>query len=194
MENLTYVIPTEEIALSEQGQRRQAAILAGKNRAAKLWNQPIGNLVARDEDYVQDFITPATPALVAGLSGWLSMPFAAAGAWYSLFANNTPAAIAPVCPTNQIWVFYKVSILTLAGPDPVSMLQFRTGTAANLKYQFNLENLYGKQVQDGYFSLPVTYENPEIATVQARSRVLLGIGCRIKLGTFIIETMQTTVV
>jgi hypothetical protein len=193
-EKLCYVIPTEEIALSEQSQRRRDAALAGKNRAAIKWSQSVENLTARDANYVTDFIAPSALPVVAGVGGWLSMPFAVVGNFYSVFANGTPAAISPVCPTNQLWVFYKVTILTVAGPDPAGILQFRTGAQFNLKYQFDLENLYGKNVSDGYFSFPVTYENPEIATVNVSARVALLAGCRVKLGCFIIETMQTTVV
>lgn len=190
---MSYLIPTEEMALAEQYRMRQAAQSAGLARGAVLWNQSQQNLTVRDADYVTDFIPAATSA---GLAGWLSMPFAAVGAFYSVFADNVPAAITPTPPTNQLWVFYKVSILTQAAglPDPVVMLQFRTGAAANLKAQFDCEALYGKQVADGYFSQIVTYENPEVCTVQAEARVILGAGCRVRIGTFIVEPLQNTVI
>jgi hypothetical protein len=191
-EQLCYVLPTEEVSLSEQSQRRQAAVLAGKQRAAEKWKVSIADLTARDANYATDFIAPSAFPVIAGVGGWLSMPFLVVGAPYSVFANGTPAAIAPVCPTNQLWVFYKVSVLNVAALDEAGILQFRTGAQANLKYQFDLENLYGKMVSDGYFSFPVTYENPEIATVTVTARVATLAGCRVKLGTFIIETMQST--
>lgn len=188
-----FVIPTEELTLSELSRRRQEAIQYGKARASKIWEVSVDDLTARDADYVNDFILPATPAAVA-TAGWLSLPLLAVGTWYSVFANSTPIAVTPVCPNNQLWVFYKVAVLTVAGPDPVCGLEFRTGTAANLKNYFDLENLYGKTVADGYFSQLVNYENPEICTCNVECRVAIGVGCRVKLGTFIIETMQTTVV
>jgi hypothetical protein len=190
---MSYLIPTEEISLAEQYRMRKLAIDKGVARAVELWQMAAGNITYRDANYVTDFIPAAT---AAGLAGWLSMPFLAVAGVYSVFADNVPAAVTPTCPTNQVWVFYKVSILTVAGPDPVAMLQFRKGAAANLLAQFDMEALYGKMVSDGYFSQPVTYENPDIATVNAIARVVLGAGngCRIRLGTFIVEPLQNTVI
>ena len=194
-ENLTYVIPTEELSLQNLNDRRMLAIKAGKARASLKWSQAETNLTARDANYVVDFIAPFAPAAFAGLSGWLTQPFLVAGGIYSVFANNAGVAVTPLCPTNQLWVFYGAAVLTVAGPDPAGVLQFRYGATANLKYQFDLENLYGKNVVDGYFSKVVTYENPDIATVTVIARAALGaVGCRLKLKCFIIETMQTTVV
>lgn len=189
---MSYIIPTEEIALSEQYRMRKTAIEEGKARAAKLWSMVVDNLTARDADYVTDFIAPFSAAVAT--AGWLSMPLAAVGTWYSVFADSTPAAVTPVPPQNQVWVFYKVSQLTLAGPDPVSGLQFRTGAAANLKAHFDMEALYGKSVQDGYLSQPVTYQNPEVCTCQVEARAAIAVGCRVRLGCFIIEPLQNTVI
>lgn len=189
-----YLLPTEEISLADQMRRRTEAIIAGKQRASELWKVSVNDLTARDADYVNDFIAPAAPAAVAGIAGWLSMPLAAVGTWYSVFATNVPGAVTPICPTNQVWVFYKAANLTPAGPDAVCGLEFRKGTAANLMYRFDMENLNGKMVDDGYFSQVVTYQNPDIATVQVECRVAIAAGARIKLGCFIIETMQTTVI
>lgn len=199
-DKICYVIPTPELSLSELVRRRKMAIAAGKARAVEVWKVDPASLTARDADYAVDFIVPFVPAANSvGLAGWVSQPFLAVGAWYSVFCTNAVAvafqAVAPVCPTNQIWVFYKVSILTVAGPDPCSGLEFRIGRQANLKYHFDIENIYGKtECNDGYFSQIVTYANPEIATVNAQARVVLGagVGCRVKLGTFVIETMETT--
>lgn len=194
---MSYLIPTEEIALANQERLRQAATKAGMERALELKLASVGpierysGLVARDADYVTDFVPVATSA---GLAGWLSMPLAAIGILYSIFANNVPAALTPQVPNNQVVVFYKVSVLTLAGPDPVSMLFFRTGVGANLKAQFDLEALYGKMVSDGYFTKPVVYDPMEIITSQVEARVAIGVGCRVRLGTLIIEPIQVTLV
>ena len=190
---MSYLIPTEEISLAEQYRLRKGAIDKGVARAVDSFKQAPGNITFRDANYITDFIPAAT---AAGIYGWLSQPFLAIAGVYSVFADNALAAITPTCPTNQVWVFYKVSVLTLAGPDPVAMLQFRKGAAANLLAQFDMEAIYGKTVGDGYFSQPVTYENPEIATVNAVARVALGAGagCRIRLGTFIIEPIQNTTI
>lgn len=197
---MSYLIQTDEIALQAQEKLRQAAVIKGKERALAMGVATPGNpdrystLIERPADYIVDFITPATPALIAGLDGWLTMPLAAVATNYSIFANNTPAAVAPVVPDNQVVVFYKVSVLTVAGPDPVSMLIFNTGTAVIRKAQFDLEVLYSKLTADGYFTKPVVYDPREIITATVRARVATGLGCRVRLGTFIIEPIQVTIV
>jgi hypothetical protein len=190
---MSYLIPTEDLSLAEQARMRKGAVDQGKARGMATWKMNEKDLTARDADYVTDFLTPAGVA-VAGLAGWLSMPFAAVGTMYSVFASNVPGAVAPACPTNQIWVFYKVGVLTVAGPDPAAMLEFRTGAAANLRALFDLEALYGKVSPDGYFSQPVTYESPEILTANVECRVAIAVGCRIRLGCVIIEPLQNTVI
>jgi len=190
---MSYLIPTEEISLAEQYRMRKLAIDKGRARARELWKQSDSNITERDADYITDFIPAAT---AAGLAGWLSQPLLVIGNFYSVFADNAapPAAITPTVPTNQIWVFYKVSQLSVAGPDPVASLQFRIGAAANLKAHFDMEAIYGKTVADAYFSQPVTFENPDIATIQVEARVAIGVGSRTRLGCLIIEPLQNTVV
>ena len=189
---MSYLIPTEEISLAEQYRMRKTAVDMGKARAAALWNQAPGNLTARDPDYGVDFILPT--AAFAASSGWLTMPLNVIGTWYDVFASSVPAVVTPVVPQNQVWVFYKVAQLSVAGPDPVAGLQFRVGAAANLRAQFDMEALYGKMVSDGYFSQPITYENPEVCQVQVECRIAIAVGCRIRLGCLIIEPLQQTVI
>jgi hypothetical protein len=196
---MTYIIATEEISLAEQMRLRNQAVGLAKERASAKWQLTPSQLDDREANYVADFILPFAPAFAAGLAGWLTQPFLAAGAQYSVFATNAAgafAAVAPICPTNQIWVFYKAAVLTVAGPDPASTLQFRKGMAANLICQVELESLYGKDVQDGYFSAPVSYESPDMAVVLVTARVALGVGvgCRVKLGCILVENRQNTTV
>jgi len=190
---VAYLIPTEEITLSEQYRLRKIAIEAGEKRAMALWSLTAKDLTARDADYINDFITPVTPLLVAGIAGWLTMPLNVIGTWYSVFANNTPAAVTPTCPTNQIWVFYKVAMLDLVGPDPVCGLEFRLGTAQNLKSRFDMEAINGKTVSDGYFSQPVTFENPNVVGVNVECRIATLAQARVRVGALIIEPLQATV-
>lgn len=192
---MSYLVPTEEISLANQERLRNGAEYAGKQTLLNKSQVPIADAVARDADYVIDFITPAAPAAVAGLAGWLSAPFAAAATPYSLFATNVPAALATITvPHNQVWVFYKVNIITLN--DPATMLFFTIGSSANRKAQFDLECLYTKLCTDGYFSQPVVYAKQDVVGITARSRLALGaaVGARIRLGCLIIENLQNTVV
>jgi len=190
---MSFIIPIEQMSLAAQYQMRFGAIQKGKARGAELWKMAEKNLTARDPDYVNDFILPNSPAAVA-TAGWLSMPLNAIGTFYSVFADSTPAAVAPVVPTNQIWVFYNMSMLTIAGPEPVSQLEFRLGAAANLNATFDVESVYGMTMAAGYFSQPVCYENPDIVTAQIECRVVTAAGCRFHLGMFIIEPLKNTVI
>ena len=191
---MAYLIPTEEITLAEQYRMRKTAVDMGKARATELWKMNADNLTARDADYVTDLITPTTPLLVAAIAGWLTMPLLVIGNWYSVLANNTPAAVTPTVPTNQVWVFYKVAVLELAGPDPVCGLQFRIGAAQNLKSFFDLEAINGKMVSDGYFSQPVTFENPDVVGINVECRIATLAQARVRVGTLIIEPLQATVI
>jgi hypothetical protein len=189
-----FIIPTEELSLSDVQRRRMEAASYGKNRAATKWLQSVDNLTARDGQYVTDLIANANLPVVAGIAGWLSMPLGAIGAWVSLLRNGTPAAVTATPPTDQLWVFYGAAVLDAAiGPFAVSALEFREGSAANLKYRFNLENLDGKTVLDGFFSQIVTYENPQVVTINIQTRLALAVPYRVALKFLVIETMDSTV-
>jgi hypothetical protein len=187
---MSYIIATERIPLAVQDNRRAFAIQAGKNAMfnKKIVNDP-GNAVARDPDYTVDF-TPAGP--IVGLSGWLSMPLAAVGTNYSVFANSTPIAVVPQVPNNQVWVFYGAHILTLG--DPISKMYFFTGQAANRKAQFDLEKLYSALTTEGLFDQPVVYYPQDFVTITVQARVATGAGCRIVLDTLIFDPLQNSVV
>jgi hypothetical protein len=192
---VSYLIPTEETSLAEQYRMRKTAIELGRARARELWKLTDSDLTERDADYVNDFIIPAGGVVAAPpIAGWLTMPLLVIGNWYSVFADNVPAAFNPAVPTNQVWVFYKVNMLELAGPDPVCGLQFRVGQALNLKAFFDMEAINGKMVSDGYFSMPVTYQNPEVCGITVECRVAIGAQARVRIGTFIIEPLQNTVI
>lgn len=192
---MSYLIPTEEISLAEQYRMRKTAIGMARDRARELWSMSDKNLAERDADYITDFIVPAGGVVAApAIAGWLTMPLMAINVWYSVFADNVPAAFAPVVPTNQVWVFYKVNMLELAGPDPVSGLEFRIGAAGNLRAFFDMEAINGKMVSDGYFSMPITYENPDVVTINVEARLATLAGARVRLGCFIIEPLQATVI
>jgi len=198
---MSYLIQTDEISLASQERLRQLAVTKGKDRALAMNIATPGSpdrystLVERDADYGVDFIAPtAGAALAAGLAGWLTVALAAVGTFYNIFADNTGAAVVPQVPNNQVVVFYKVAVLTIAGPDPVAMLRFATGAAANRKAQFDLECLYSKVSADGYFTQPVVYDPMEIMTVTVEARVATAAQCRVRIGALIIEPIQVTLV
>jgi len=202
---MSYLIQTDEISLANQEKLRAMAVKAGKDRAFALRVATPGpgapgskeyysTLVERDADYVTDFITWGAGAVA--LAGWGTLALAAVGTPYSVFADSTPVAVTPTVPNNTVVVFYKVSVLVTAGviADPVSMLWFRTGAAANLKAQFDLEVLYSKLSADGYFTSPVVYDPQEIITATVEARVATAAICRVHLGSLVIEPIQVTLV
>lgn len=177
----SYVIPTEELTLTDIKQARADATAAGIKRAMalKIATSEDGLLV-RECDNVIDF--------GCGVGGWLTMPLLVAGNLYSVFATAVPAALTPVLAVNRIAVFYKVGIET--APTPVDQLNFREGVAAGTTYAvFDLEGLATKLVPDGYFTYFPVYDPQRTLNVVVRCRIVLGVGvqARVRLGCFIIE-------
>jgi len=197
---MSYVIPKENLALASQERLRSGAERMARIRLArKLAISETAALdpknpavIARDEDYVTDFVPQATQA---GLAGWLSMPLAAAATFYSIFANNVPAALTPQVPNNQAVVFYGIEVLLAdAAGETVTFIQFGIGAANNRRAQFNIESLYSGMNPCGYFSQPVYYDPQEIMNVQIRSRIATGLGARLRLQCLIAEPIQNTVI
>jgi len=212
---MSYIVQTDEVALAAQAKYREDAIKAGKERALALggiatpgapnpehpYNGRYDNLVERCFDYGTDFLVPTAgaAAIAGGVSGWVTMPLVAVGLNYSVFATVpvpfVPVAVVPVVPNNQVWVFYKVSILaTGALVDPVSYLFFFTGQSQNRKDQFDLEPLYGKLNADGFFSKPVVYDKNDFCGASVRARVVSAVGIRVCLQGWVIEPGQNTFV
>ena len=196
---MSYLIQTDEISLANQERLRQQAIRAAKERALSLTlvtpgrEDRFSSLTERDADFVTDFITWGGGAVVA-IGGWNSMPLLVRGTAYNVFMDSAGVAVNPVVPNNTVVVFYKISILTIAPADPVSMLWFRTGASQNMKAQFDIEVLYSKLSADGYFSKPVVFDPQEIMNVTVEARVATLVTCRVRLGCFVIEPTQVTLI
>ena len=186
---MSFIVATERISLAEQKAYRAGAINAGKMAMVNQKIVAAGQVVARDPDYVIDFVPAATQA---GLTGWLTMPLAVVGTNYSVFANNVPAALVPQVPNNQVWVFYGIHILTLG--QPVDKLFMFIGQAANRKAQFDLEKLYSCLTTEGLFDIPVVYYPQDYVTIQVQARVATGVACRVVLDTLIFEPLQNSVI
>ena len=197
---MSYIIPAEKLALASQERLRAGAERMARVRLARKLVVPEAQaldlqnpaIIARDEDYVTDFVPVATQA---GLAGWLSMPLAVIAGMYAIFANNVPAALTPQVPNNQAWVFYGVEILLAdAAGETVTFIQFGVGAANNRRAQFTLEGLYGGLSATGFFSQPVHYDPQETANIQIRARIATGAGARVRLMTLIAEPIQQTVI
>ena len=181
-----YIVQTDEVALAMQEKYRADAQKEGFEHALALsiaplgladpnkrWNGKYSNLKARAFDYVNDVVLPTSgAALAAGLAGWLTMPLAVVGNPYSVFANNTPAAINPQVPNTQVWVFYKYCI-PYAITWPVSYLIMTSGQQGQFrKDEFDLEPAYAKLSTDGFFSEPVVYDKAEFCGATVRARIV----------------------
>lgn len=187
---MSILIPTERISLATQKAYREAAIKAGQAAMVKkAVVNSTGSVVARDPDYSVDFVPVAT---AVGLTGWLTMPLAAVGTNYSIFANNVPAALTPQVPNNAVWVFYGIHILTLN--DPISKLFFFIGQAQNRKAQFDCEKLYTCLTTEGLFDTPVVYYPQDFVGASVQARVATGVACRVVLDTIVFEPLQNSVV
>lgn len=197
---MSYIIAADRLSLAQQERLRGAAERNVRLRLARklavseaMALNPLNPaIIARDADYVTDFVPVATSV---GLAGWLSMPLAAIAGMYSLFANNVPAALTPQVPNNQAVIFYGVDILLAdAAGETVTFIQFGVGAANNRRAQFDLEGLYGSLTTAGYFSQPVWYDPQETMNVQIRARIATGLGARVRLACLIAEPIQQTVI
>jgi len=171
-----FIIPTEELTLTDMKGFKASAIEAGIARA--IAKTLIKN---RDEAVVRE----AQPAADFGCAtdAWLTTPLAVVNTQYSVF----PAAAGnPLLGPTRIAVFYKVGVNT--APNPVTLLSFREGAGAGTTYAvLNTEVLDTKMETDGYFTEPVVYDNQRVLNIVVTARVATLVAARVILGCFIIE-------
>lgn len=182
---MAYLIPIGQMPLADQQARRRDAVVAGKNALiAASVVKSLDASIDRDADYRLDFVPAATRA---GLTGWLTQPFAAPATLYQVFADNAFAALIPQVPNNAVWVFYGVHVVTLN--RPATQLYFGIGQNNIRKANFDLEKLYDQLETNGYFTNPQVYGPNDFVNVQVLSRIALGaaVGCSLVLDTIIVE-------
>lgn len=168
-----FLIPADELSLSDKKAFRAGAIAAGKLLAVETKAvRSMDACVVRHADPLTDF------GMVAG--GWVSAALAVVGNQYSVFN-----ALTPQLANNRVAVFYAVAVEAI--PFPVSLLSFREGVVATTTYAvFDLEQLVTMQQQLGYFSTPIPYEPQKVLNVSVTARIVAGVS-RIWLGCYIIE-------
>lgn len=184
----SYLIPSARMALAEQYRVRADAVTKVKAMLAKKLVVGVESLTVRAPNYAFDFLTAAQRVPAAGfpMSGWMTQPLLLPQGLYSIFADNTGAALVPQVANNQAWVFYGVHVLTLN--DPITQLLFMSGAQAQDRWaQFDIEVLYDCLETEGYFSDPVVYGPQEFATIQVMARLATGVGARVALDTLIAE-------
>ena len=175
-EAVRYIIPTEELTLTDIKAFRSQAVEAGIARAiAKKLINNRADAVVREAQPAADFGC-ATDA-------WLTTPLAVVNTPVSVF----PAAAGnPLLGPTRIAVFYKVGVNT--APNPITLLSFREGAGAGTTYAvFNTEVLDTKLETDGYFTEPVVFDNQRVINIVVTPRVATLLAARVILGCFIIE-------
>lgn len=172
---MSYIIPKDELTLTDMRAFRDAAINAGIARAValKIASTP-KELTVRCFENIFDAAT--------ALEQWNTAALAAVGTAYSCFQ----AVAAPTLAANKLAVFYKVGVETV--PIPVSLLTFRSGGAAgNITSEFDLEQLINGEVTEGYFSEVQVIDPQRQFAIQVTCRIATAALARIQLGGFIIE-------
>jgi len=172
---MSYIVPKEELTITDQYKYRSDAINAAIKRALELKIATnSGELNVRSFENILDAGT--------ALEQYNTAALAAVGTAYSCFQ----AVAAPILAANKLAVFYGVAIETT--PSPVSLLTFRSGGAGgNIIAEFDLEQIATCQVVAGYFSEPVVIDPTRNFAVQVTARIATGVLARVQLKAFIVE-------
>lgn len=176
-----FLIPTEELTLTDKKRFEQLAEEAGIKRAiGKRVAATREELVTRHAQNIADFGTV--------LDQWNTAALAAVGTLYSVFQ----AIPTPTLANNQVAVFYKVQVET--APIPVSLLWFQQGAAAGVtKDVFDVEQIASYLVPCGYFTEPIVYDPQAVLNIRVVCRIATGLLARVILGCYIVEPLQQTI-
>lgn len=169
-----FIIPVDELSLSDKKAFRAGAIAAGITRAVRTGAiAGPDQCVVRHADPVTDF------GMAAG--GWVTAALAVAGT-----AVSAMNALTPTLANNRVAVFYGIAVETF--PIPINLLSFREGAAAGTTYAvFDVEQLVTMQQQMGYFSTPIVYDPQRVLNIVVTPRIATGVTARVWLGCYIIE-------
>jgi len=185
---MSYIIPTNELTLTDIKAYRAAAIEAGIVRALALGlARTRGELVVRH----------ALPATDFGAAiGWALENYAEAaslgGIWASVF--NVGAPVYPTLANSKVAVFYKFTDYTVA--PAWTGLRFRVGgTGATTKATFYMQLELGSKLEpDVYFSEPVIYDPQDVTFIEAYHAVATAAGGELfAFGCYIIERLGANI-
>jgi hypothetical protein len=188
---MSYIVPTNELTLTDIKVFRSAAIEAGINRALAL-----GLARTRDELVVRHAL-PSTDFGGAAI-GWTieqyRNPAIAAAGWGSAFDAGALPLFAPTLANSKIAVFYKFADYD-ANPT-VSGLRFRVGgTGATTRASFFLQLETGAKLEpDVYFTEPVIYDPQDVVYIELYYNLPVGaLGEDFAFGAFIIERLGANI-
>jgi len=178
---MSYIVPTNELTLTDIKAFRASAIEAGISRALAL------GLARTREELVARAMLPATDLGVA--IGWAleqyRNPVIAAAGWGSVY----DVAQGPTLAVNKVAVFFKFANYSAA--PVMSGIRFRVGgTGATTKavFMFQLE-LGAKLEPDVYFTEPVVYDPQDVVFLEAYYTAATAalVGQNFAYGAFVIE-------
>lgn len=170
-----YLIPKDELSITDQKNFRTAAVNAAIARAVDL-------KIASSSRELS--VRPFECILDAGaaLDQWNTAALAVVGTAYSVFQ----AVAAPTLAANKLAVFFKVGIET--APSPVSLLTFRSGGAAgNIIAEVDTEQIINGLTPEGYFSECIVIDPTRMFAIQVLARIATGVLARIQMGAFVVE-------
>jgi hypothetical protein len=188
---MSYVVPTNELTLSDIRQFKTDAIKAGISRALAL------GLARVETELVVRTALPFTD-FGNGALGWLlesyANPVIAAAGWGSVFSAGAVPAFAPVLANSKIAVFYKFANWSAA--PTVTAVRFRiggTGATTKAMYFMQLETS-AKLEPDVYFSEPVVYDPQDVVYIEAYYNAAVAVGAEgFAFGCYVIERLGANI-
>jgi len=188
---MSYVIPTNELTLTDIKNYKAAAISAGISRALAL------GLARSAEELVVRSALPFTD-YGNGAVGWTlefyQGPIIAAAGWGSPFNAGALPANAPTLANTKVAVFYKFADYTAA--PVMEGVRFRVGgTGATTKAMFMFQLEQGAKLEpDVYFSEPVVYDPQDVIYIEAYYRAAQAAATeQFAFGSFIVERVGANV-
>lgn len=186
---MSYIVPTNELTLTDIKAYKSAAIQAGIDRAMAL------GLARKDTELVVRHALPLTDFP----NGWVieqyRNPAIAAAGWGSVFDAGALPAFAPALANTKVAVFYKVAVYTAGGTN-MQGVRFRvggTGATTKATFFFQLET-NAKLEPDVYFSEPVVYDPTDVVYIEAYYNGITGaLGEGFAFGCYIVERLGANV-
>lgn len=187
---MSYVIPTNELTLTDIKNFKIAAIEAGITRALALGlARSREELVVREANPDPDFSEPGAVGYAINYYVTLAAIPLTAGTWDLVFSTVT----APVLARTHVAVFYKIAD---ADEDPqVTGVRFRVGpsgatTKASFFIQLPIDNKLEPEV---WLSEPVVYDPEDTLFIEWCARINTPDPEELSFGCFIIERTGATV-
>ena len=189
---MSYVVPTNELTLSDIRQFKADGIKAGITRALAL------GLARTEAELVVRTALPFTDFGALAVFGWplesYANPLIAGAGWGSVFANGALPGAAPTLANSKIAVFYKFANWS-AAPTQTG-IRFRVGgTGATTKALYFLQLETGAKLEpDVYFSEPVVYDPQDVVYIEAYYNAAVAAGAeQFAFGCYLIERLGANI-